>query len=216
MVGEGPNCDRNREKTDQFRDDSGLREHQAQLRSLNQEIVVLADQLGDATQTYGQAVVEKIAGKVEEKRAQQDKIGILEEEEALGQLSSRSFFVFSAQWLVRLLLIVVDCLPVLAKLMGGTTTYDRLLARQLGIDEDLHDTESRLRKRRDTADKEVELQQIEHDVRRGIERIAEADRVSRERRDAELDLQIDALAARLRRPAGPNAEAALDDEQEDG
>jgi hypothetical protein len=213
IVGEGPNCGRDRMEADRFRTDSRLQEHQAHLTSLNQEIVELTAQLGNATLQYGQEVNKEIATKVEEKRSHHGKIGILEEEEALGQLSSRSFFVLSAHWLVRLLLIVVDCLPILTKLIGGTTTYDRLLSRQLVVDDELHDMESRLRKRRDTADKEVELQQIEHNVRRGIERIAEADRMSREKRDAELDMQIDALAARLRRQAGGADGVASDDEQ---
>jgi hypothetical protein len=216
LVGEGPNCQRDRIEADRFRTDSRLQEHQAHLTSLNQEIVVLTAQLGNATQQYGQQVNKEIAVKVEEKRSHHGTIGILEEEEALGQLSSRSFFVLSAHWLVRLLLIVVDCLPILTKLIGGTTTYDRLLSRQLVVDDELHDMESRLRKRRDTADKEVELQQIEHDVRRGIERIAEADRMNREKREAELDVRIDALAARLRRQAGSADGVASDDEHGHG
>jgi len=56
----------------------------------------------------------------------------------------RSGLVLGAQLLLRLLLIAIDCLPVLTKLMGGTTAYDRRVARRLVIDEDLHDTESRL------------------------------------------------------------------------
>src|SRR5574341_707742 len=202
ILGEGPNCKRDRAEADAYRKDSKLAEHQAQLAALDKQVLQLTADRGNATQTYGQQVNAAITAKVNERRSHQGKIGLLDEDEALGRLSSRSGLVLAAQLLVRLLLIAIDCLPVLTKLMGGTTTYDRLVARQLVVDEDLHDTESRLSKRRDTADKEVELQQIEQEVRRRIEKIAEADRVSRLQEEAELDAEIDALAARLRGQTG--------------
>ncbi len=201
IVGEGPNCNEDRREADQFRKDSKLEDRQAQLVSLGQQVDQLTAQLGDATQTYGQEINSQITAAVDERRSHQTEIGILEEDAALGRLSSRSAFVFAGQWLVRFLLVAIDCLPILTKLMGGTTTYDRLLSRQLADDDYLHGVDGGLRKRRDTSDKEVEFQQLDYDVRTRIELIAEADRVNHAQREAELDARIDELAARLRRQA---------------
>jgi len=40
--------------------------------------------------------------------------------------------------MLRLLLIALDCLPVLAKLIGGTTSYDRLVNARLQLRRRMH------------------------------------------------------------------------------
>lgn len=197
VPGDGPECRRNRQVADQYRMDSQLDKHQADLTALNQQLVTLTDNLATAQQTAGRQISAAITEKVIAKRAAQGNIGILDEAKALGQLSDRSFFVFVAQWLVRLLLIAIDCLPVLAKMMSGTTAYDTLVSRQIAASKRLHDKHLHLRERNDTADTEVQIQRAEYELRAKIDSINEADRAARARRETDLDTEISKLAAKL-------------------
>jgi hypothetical protein len=193
VVGEGTNCIRDRNEADQFRADSKLDTRQAELAELDQKILTLNSQVQQASQKYGQSIGQAIAAKVAERRAGQGIIGLLDEDEALGRLSGRSGFVLAAQWLVRLLLIALDCMPVLVKLLGGTTKYDRFVHDQLELDQDLHGKYLKHQARRN-----------ENDSRADIERFDEAERAVRAKRQADQRAEIDDLADRLYR-RGRNA-----------
>jgi hypothetical protein len=198
VAGDGPECDRNRQVADRFRTDNRLEKRQADLTAANTNIDALTAKLGSARQTAGQQVSDAITAKVTSMREHQGVIGILDEDEALGRLSGRSVLVFAAQWLVRLLLIAIDCMPVLTKLMSGSTAYDVLVARQIEVARRLHEKHVTLRERQDTADNDVWLQRTEYNLRTRIDSIEEADRSARARRESDLDAEIDRLAAKLR------------------
>lgn len=188
VPGEGHNCLRDRKEADQFRVDSHLDARQAELAGMDQEIVELTARVQQASQTYGQKVSEAIAAKVAEKRAGQGAIGLLDEDAALERLSDRSGFVLAAQWLLRLLLIALDCLPVFVKLMGGTTHYDRFVYAQLELDQELHGRYLRHQDRRN-----------EDEARADVERFDGAERAARARRQSDQRAAIDELADRLYR-----------------
>jgi Domain of unknown function (DUF4407) len=139
FVGQGPNCDRDRAEADQFRQDSGLNQDQAALTNLDAQIVTANNQLQTITDNYGNNVAKAIAQAKASKQAEQDgTTGLLEQSAALGRLSAHSGFVLAAQWMLRLLLIALDCLPALAKLIGGTTSYDRLVNARLQLRKRMH------------------------------------------------------------------------------
>ena len=198
VAGDGPECDRNRQVADRFRTDNQLEKRQADLTAANTNIDALTAKLGSARQTAGQQVSDAITAKVTSMREHQGAIGILDEDEALGRLSDRSVLVFAAQWLVRLLLIAIDCMPVLTKLMSGSTAYDVLVSRQIEVARRLHEKHVTLRERQDTADNDVWLQRTEYNLRTRVDSIEEADRSARARRESDLDAEIDRLAAKLR------------------
>jgi hypothetical protein len=85
--------------------------------------------------------------------------------EALGELAKTNAALFLGIWAVRLFFILVDCMPVMVKFLGGNTTYDRLVderlastakvyARKLGTRYDVADAE--VRKRRAELDLDVQ------------------------------------------------------------
>ncbi|MGK3207594.1 DUF4407 domain-containing protein [Amycolatopsis sp. MEPSY49] len=198
VAGDGPECDRNRDVADRFRTDNQLEKRQADLTAANANIDGLTTRLGSAQQTAGQQISAAIKAKVDSMREHQGTIGILDEDKALGRLSDESAMVFAAQWLVRLLLIAIDCMPVLTKLMSGSTAYDVLVSRQVEVARRLHDKHVTLRERQDTADNDVWLQRTEYNLRTRVDSIEEADRSARARRESDLDAEIDRLAATLR------------------
>jgi hypothetical protein len=198
VVGEGPNCRRDRAETDRYRASSGLDAHQADLIALNRRIDGLTAADGTASTTYAQSLNATITQKVAEKRAAQEQIGILDEDKALGVLSAQSGFVLAGSWLLRLLLVAIDCLPVLTKLMSRTTTYDALVSRQLDISNRLHDKFTTQKEQHDAGRVDVARHRDEHLVRTEMATIDEQTREARADQEADLDRQIEELAARLR------------------
>lgn len=152
---------------------------QAQLTALQTKISGLIQQSGTADQAYAVQLHAAINQKVAQKRkAQGTQIGIIDEWTALEQLSNQSSFVFVGHWLLVLILIALDCLPVLAKLMGSSTTYDQFIAEQKSSDERIHQIDLKFREETATVDKEVEIYLAEMRKR---DRIADADRNERKR-----------------------------------
>ncbi|WP_424527977.1 DUF4407 domain-containing protein [Sphaerisporangium viridialbum] len=195
-VGKGPNCDHDRKVARQIRADSKTDQYQAGYARLQSKIDTLTSQQKDAEQTYDTQIDEAIKAKLP---PTEGKIGILEEDKALGRLSAESAFVLVAQWLVRLLLVIVDCLPILTKKLAGSSTYDTMVDRQMSTNEDLYEAEDELNKQRDMAVKRIGLKQSERFERQGIEKVEAQDEADRSRQEAELNERIDALAAELRR-----------------
>jgi hypothetical protein len=139
IVGEGPNCHRDRSQADQFRQDSNLDGEQKALAELDTQIGTANSQIQTVGNSYEKRVADAIAqAKAGRQKIQDGPIGLLEQSAALGRLSARSGFVLAANWMLRLLLIALDCLPVLAKLIGGTTSYDRLVNARLQLRRRMH------------------------------------------------------------------------------
>ena len=176
VAGEGPNCRRNRREADRYRTSSGVGEREADVIALSREIATLTAAEATAGRTYAAAVHAGIIEKVAEARAAQEKIGILDEDRALGTLAASSMFVAVGSWLLRILLIVVDCLPVLTKVLSRSTTYDALLSRQLGVTNRLHDKYAAGREQRFGRQVDLETARNEHAYRTSVEAIGQTRR----------------------------------------
>ncbi|WIM96389.1 DUF4407 domain-containing protein [Actinoplanes oblitus] len=183
--GNGPLCKQAWRVADDFEAQNDLPGRQRKIASLDQQIEALSLRLGDSRQTYAQAIEKGIDAKVEQFEGQFGKIDIIDEAQGLERLSERSGFVWSAQWLVRILLIVVDSLPVLAKMLSGCTSYDRLVNRQLRTGQSFHG---------------LSLDYAEHQEKASIktatDRVDTQSRLVREQHDEDLDAEIDRRAKR--------------------
>lgn len=198
VPGQGPRCQRAWAIRDEFYTSSRLGEDEATLGRLNEEIKNTNGRIQEAESTYDAALTSAIRARAIEKRKHGGRIGFLEETDALERLADRSHAVLAGEWLLRILLVLIDCLPALTKLMSGRSKYDELVSRQSTEGQRLHERYLARRSRQALAADEVGLQQIEHDFRIASERINEADRAARADREAELDLEIEELAARFR------------------
>ncbi|QUQ69491.1 DUF4407 domain-containing protein [Kutzneria sp. CA-103260] len=198
VIGDGAECKYDWNAANQYRVDSQLDQRQHDLTGLTNQVTALTANLAQAKTDYGRHVADAIAAQVRQKAADQGDIGILDEEKALETLSGRNFAVFAAQWLVRLLLIAIDCLPALAKMMSSSTTYDELLSHQLETARNLRHRYVSMRERRDSADNEVRVRHTEYGLHAKLERINEIDRLDRAQREADKQAHIEALAAKLR------------------
>ena len=206
IVGQGPNCARDRQTADAFTKQSHITQLEALLSVLNQEIAAQTVTAGQQTQAYGSAISDSIAKLVAAKKTAQGRIGLLARIDALGELASGSAVIACATVLLGLFIITIDCLPVLSKIMSGTNRYDKFLEWRLRSAETLTDTEIKVRERQTTGRDEIELEHIESWVRNQREQIDDNIRIERARRDAELDRQIAILAAQYRRDANADGE----------
>ncbi|MFJ7193835.1 hypothetical protein [Streptomyces bacillaris] len=69
-------------------------------------------------------------------------------------------------WLVRLLFVFLDVLPVLVKYLSGDSAYDRMLTSASNSAVKIHDGEVRLAESRAEANLEIAQSTIEQQVRR--------------------------------------------------
>lgn len=202
FVGVGPNCVRDRQKADSFAATSDVRALQTQATNLTRDIATQTTSAGQQTQAYATNISSAIRGLVAAKEGQQGSIGLLNRIDALGELAAAHAVIAVATVLLAIFIITVDCLPVLSKMMSGTTLYDRLLDTRLRVAERMAADAMKVNERRATSRDEIELNRIESRVRGELERIDEASRFERAQRDAELDGKIAQLAAEYRRTAG--------------
>jgi hypothetical protein len=157
-AGDGPQCKADKAAARTYAQQSDLATKQAQLATLQTSIAAMDQQAGAAQQTYGSQLHAAITAAVDARRTDQAKqIGIIEEWDALELLSSQSAFVFFGHWLLVLVMMALDCLPVLAKLMSESSTYDELISEERASDERIHATDLRFREETATVDKEVEI-----------------------------------------------------------
>ncbi|WP_017619597.1 DUF4407 domain-containing protein [Nocardiopsis gilva] len=197
-VGAGPNCQRLRREADDYRSDSRLDEHQRRLLELDGTVGSLESKVGEASGDYESALTKQIDDKIAARADEDGEAGILEEMDALHRLSQNSAYVFIGEWALRLLLITVDALPVLTKLLGGVSAYDRLCSRQRRQESDLYEKELELRYRRETDEKDEELRTREMNRERHIRHTELEAHTDRAQSGADLNTAIDALAARFR------------------
>lgn len=195
--GVGGECKRNRDKADQFRADSQLDKRHTDLIRLEKETVDLTGRLAQARTLGGQQISQAIAGKVAEKKADLHDRGILDEIDSLERLSADSPVVSIAGWVLRLLLIAIDCLPVLGKLMSGTTAYDLLVARQIESAKRLHEKNVALYERNDSVNLDILLRRAEKKLRTKSDDLDQDERIARAKTRTDQAAQIDQLAAEL-------------------
>jgi hypothetical protein len=58
-------------------------------------------------------------------------VGLLERMSTLDELTKANSTALTATWMLRLLLYMIQCLPVLASLLNGTSAYDRLVLERI-------------------------------------------------------------------------------------
>jgi hypothetical protein len=104
---------------------------------------------------------------------------------------------------------IVDGLPVLAKLMSGSSTYDQLLAEQRMSDERVYETDLKFREETATVDKEVEIYLSEMRKRDRMRNLDRQERVRNAQGETDGLEDVRALAAQWLRDAeaglGPGA-----------
>lgn len=131
-IGYGRQCLDRLTVASQFAATHPTQQHQDQLTGLRTRIAGLENRLSASQISYKDGLNRAIDARVEEERTHQGPIGLLERFQALSELVSTNGFLLGARWALRLFFIIIDCLPVLIKMIGGITGYDKLIDRISG------------------------------------------------------------------------------------
>jgi len=179
-VGEGPSCKRLRKEADQYATTHRIAPNTARLGDLQRQISTLESAAQQSQAQFEQARDRMIAERVAQAHSHQGPIGILERLAALHALAGLNLTLALGIWAVRLFFILVDCMPIVVKYVGGATTYDRLVEQRLRyaeatLEHDLaHEMDERaavFRKRR----AEIDLEVLEHKAELNARLTAAAD-----------------------------------------
>lgn len=197
-AGRGPEClAREREAAD-FRQTHPITDRATRLAGLETKITELTATLGDAQRNYRQDRDAEVQRQVAAEASHQGAIGLLERLRALDDLTTENGFLVAATWFIRGFLILVDCLPVLVKLLSGTTRYEQLL--EMRVNSVCKVFQQRVRT--DEAREVFRLENEQHELRNQADtRRAKSDALRRSeeaRLQADLDDEVVRLAARLK------------------
>lgn len=179
VVGQGPNCLRDRQEADTFAatvDIKGQQETVTKLEGLIREETTLS---GPALEAYGQNAQAAIDAALAKFKDNQGAPGLSDKIGTLASIASSNAVVGWATILVRLLFIVIECMPILIKLLSGRGPYERAVHERMELS-------GRLERERNLAEEavaslgpRVKVMQTDSDLR-----TAELDQQAQERFEA--------------------------------
>ncbi|WP_330174568.1 DUF4407 domain-containing protein [Streptomyces sp. NBC_01498] len=179
-------CLRLREKAQEYRAIHDTDENEKRLARMDSRISKIeAEQTvsrGDFLRTRADGIEQRL----DEERVKHQEIGVLERMLALDRLATGNPVLFVGIWLVRLLFVLLDILPVLVKYLSGESAYDRMLTSASNSAVKIHDEEIRITERRVLAELELAQDAVDQDVRRHR---AESEAELREHK-AEMNIRV--------------------------
>ncbi|MEU7001048.1 DUF4407 domain-containing protein [Nonomuraea sp. NPDC046570] len=184
-IGYGPRCLRAYDALEAFARDQRIQENARRLDTLDRRVLDGGGEVATTGGDYKRTVQAAVDRRLAAMPGEDDAIGLLERKRALDALTGEDAFLWSFTWLLRLLMLLVDCLPVLVKLMGGTAVYDRLVEAENRSRERLHRELIETREHAQAGELKQEREEKSEDLRKRREELevgrrrAEADAKSR-------------------------------------
>ncbi|WP_246103474.1 DUF4407 domain-containing protein [Streptomyces piniterrae] len=192
-------CLRLREKARDYRSTHHTAENERRLADMQQRIGRDGGRLTRSRGSFLAARNKEIAERVAQERAKQKGIGVLERMQALEALTGKNTALFVGVWMVRLLFILIDVLPVLVKFLSHENSYDRLLSSRSNSAVKVHEAAVRVTERRAMADLEIAQEGCEQDLRRRRAEFAAAHREHVAEMNIRVSQAVNALEDELRR-----------------
>ncbi|MFF2960560.1 DUF4407 domain-containing protein [Streptomyces sp. NPDC057963] len=192
-------CLRLRDKAQDYRTTHRTHENEKRLARMNSRISGIEAEQTVSRGAFLKARADGIERRLGQERAKQKEIGVLERMRALDQLAAGNPVLFVGIWLVRLLFVLLDVLPVLVKYLSGESAYDRMLTSASNSAVKIHDEEVRLAERRAVANLEIAQDTIEQEVRRHRAESEAAFREHRASMNIRVRQAVNALEDEIRR-----------------
>lgn len=148
-------CERARADTSAYKATSKVAEYEAKRAELVAKGNVLSETLIDAGTAYRVDVKKAIDAKVADRQKSQQHDGLLMRADALSTVAWSDGFALFMMFLLHAVLLLVDAMPVLAKLMSGPSEYDRRLAERREANKRMHLDDQEAQRRVDAIDHEV-------------------------------------------------------------
>ena len=195
--GDGPACKDLRSQADDFYRDRSIQGNNELLGRINQQIKDRIETLANAQAAYTEKRGEVIETEVQKVRDRHQEIGLLERFRTLDELVSENGYVHTAQWGLRVFFIFVDALPVLLKVLGGTTAYDRLAAARVRVQEDNDRRANLTSSQRNSQAQDTERRRITADAAAQRRKIDDTALLAHSHASGERERRIDARVAQL-------------------
>jgi hypothetical protein len=159
-------CQRLRAKARDFRSTHDLGSEEKRLSAMNGRVAALESGVAGSRGSFVKDRAAAVDARVAQERAKQKSVGVLERMQALDELAAGKAVLFCGVWLIRALFVFLDVLPVLAKFLGGESTYERMLNYESSSAVKVHGERVRLAELRAIANTEIAQHSIEQEVRR--------------------------------------------------
>ncbi|MFI6705503.1 DUF4407 domain-containing protein [Nonomuraea sp. NPDC050478] len=187
LAGNGPQCKVRTHDLNTFLANHDIPKQRANVAALKKEVGSLAADLKGVQAERTATLDRKIDEKVEATKQAYADIGLLDRWEALGTVAGQSGMVNFAHWLLRVIFVLLDCMPIISKMLNGKTEYDRLLTQELRAGSACHEAELNFTTRQTTGDYEIRLREEDRRLKAERGRIDRNQRVDEASRDDEID-----------------------------
>ncbi|MCC5581010.1 DUF4407 domain-containing protein [Microtetraspora sp. AC03309] len=187
VPGNGPECKARNNELNAFLATHDISQQQAEVAELKTKLGSLAADRASAEAERAATLSKKIAEHVEEKKRAYTDIGLLDRWEALGTVAGQSGMVNFAHWLLRIIFVLLDCMPIISKMLNGKTEYDRLLTQELRAGSACHEAQLNFATRQTTGEYDIRLREEERRLKAERGRIDRNQRVDEASRDDEID-----------------------------
>lgn len=187
VPGNGPECKIRKNELSTFLANHDIPKQQADVRMLRGQLDSLGVDRKAADKERAATLTKKIAEQREMKKREYAGVGLLDRWEALGKVAGQSGLVNFAHWLLRIIFVLLDCMPIISKMLNGKTEYDRLLTQELRAGSACHEAELNFNTRRTTGDYDIRLREEESRLKAERGRIDRDQRVDEVSRDDEID-----------------------------
>lgn len=139
--------------------------HERRLADMNDRISRITGRLSASRTDFLRDRDTAVAHRVAREKKKQQGIGFAERIRALEALTRNNPALLGGVWMVRLLFVLIDVLPVLVKFLGGASSYDRLLSTRSGSALRIHENAVRTVERLALAHAGIEREEQEQSLR---------------------------------------------------
>nr|WSZ13995.1 DUF4407 domain-containing protein [Streptomyces canus] len=195
-------CENAKSDAKAYRTSSRLDYYQGQLRKLTTTVISLSAQQDKASASYGPALQRAVATAVDKRRSELADDGLITRAHALEAVAWDDWFAALIFVVVHLLLLGIDSMPVLAKLMSGSTTYDALLITRFTASRRIHGDDIEVQKTCAEMEHEVLSHRVRLETTEHMQSLEDEYRLLRAERSLKLRAELDRRAAALLRERG--------------
>ncbi|MER6355182.1 DUF4407 domain-containing protein [Streptomyces sp. NPDC001634] len=192
-------CKRARDDRDAYNSTSHIKKYQGQLADLVEKGQTLAAKKDSVANAYQPLLQRAIDTKTRQRAAALDSDGLLTRAHGLEGVAWSDWYAGLVFVVLHLLLVAIDAMPVLAKLMSGCTTYDRLLTTRFDASRKMHAEELEVQHACAVMEYEERRHRVEQETTDRMRRLEHDYGLAQAERSVRLRAELDARAARILR-----------------
>ncbi|MET8256518.1 DUF4407 domain-containing protein [Micromonospora sp. NPDC005205] len=196
--GVGPECRNFRNQQDLFYRANQIAVKGEQVKLLQDKLPMLEQDVRLAVQLYTEQVGAQTSQALNQIRATQQEIGLLERMASFDELRADNRYLTTATWFLRLFLTAIECAPVIVKLSSDKTAYDDVLDATLRSQQTIAMTRIKRTELDTTYGDRLAVEERQQDLKDEQQKLRRRDRSRDLQSDIDLDHAIRQRAEQLR------------------